>query len=125
MIDKIKWDQESEPALVRAVHTAIANHLGRIREETNHDRPLSQATKNRWNRFRERLRLSLVGAKTPEQCRNALCVLFAGSGTNPELAQKWQEILPLLVQDWQKARDLGLLALASYAGREPENAKHP
>ena len=64
-----------------------------------------------------------MGAKTPEQCRNALCTLFANAGNNPELAKGWQEILPLLLNDWTKARDLGLLALASHAGREKNSGK--
>lgn len=116
MTERMPWDYEGEAVLVRAVHTAIGNHLGRIRHETDGNRPLSRATKNRWDRFKERLRLSLTGAKTSEQCRNALCVLFAGSAHNPDLTKKWREVLPLLLEDWQKARDLSLLALASYGG---------
>jgi CRISPR-associated protein Cas8a1/Csx13 len=115
------WDHQGEPILVRAVHTAIRNNFGRIRQETDGDRPLSQATKNRWNRFRERLRLSLVGAKTSDQCRGALCALFGNAGRIPELIEGWQAVLPLFAdRDWQLARDLALLALASYAGREAE-----
>lgn len=125
MSERLLWDHEREAVLVRAVHTAISNHLGRICADTDQGRPLSQATKNRWDRFKERFRLSLTGAKTAEQCRNALCVLFAGSVHNPELTKKWQQVMPLLLEDWRKARDLGLLALASYGGRGDEPLAGP
>src|ERR1700693_4557648 len=71
--------------LVGTIHRAIRNNLGRIRKETDGDRPLSQATKNCWKRFRERLRLALSGAKTSDQCRNAICTLFANAGVLKEL----------------------------------------
>lgn len=117
------WGDEAAAVLVRAVHQAIRSSLGRIRQETDGDRPLSQATKNRWDRFKERLRLSLVGAKTPDQCRAALCTLFGRAGANTELQAGWQAVLPLLSDDgWQRARDLSLLALASYAGRDDGSA---
>ena len=114
---------DAEAVLVRAVHQAIRFNLGRIRQETDGDRPLSQATKNRWDRLKERLRLALVGAKTPDQCRNALCTLFGNAGQVPELQAGWQVLLPLLAANrWRQARDLGLLALASY-GRAAEEAE--
>jgi CRISPR-associated protein Cas8a1/Csx13 len=116
------WDHPSEPTLVRAVHQAIRFNLGRIRQDTDGNGPLSQATRNRWNRFRERLRLALVGAKTADQCRGALCILFANAGQVPELQQGW-EVLGHLLSDrrWQLARDLGLLGLASYVGAGAED----
>jgi CRISPR-associated protein Cas8a1/Csx13 len=130
MTERIPWEHEGEGVLVRAVHQAIRNSLGRIREETDGMRAgaPSQATKNRWERFRERLRLSLVGAKTPDQCRAALCTLFGTAGPNTELQRGWETLLPMLAdRRWQQARDLALLALASYAGREEykENGGNP
>jgi CRISPR-associated protein Cas8a1/Csx13 len=108
---------DAENVLVLAVHRAIRNNFGRIRQETDGNGPLSQGTINRWGRFRERLRLALVGAKTADQCRNALCVLFGNAGTIPELQDGWRVLLPLLSdRRWTLARDLALIALASYAG---------
>jgi len=80
MAQQVEWDHAREGILVRAVHGAISSNLAQIKEKTDGQRPASQATFNRWDRFKERLRLSLVGAKTPEQCRNALCTLFANAG---------------------------------------------
>jgi CRISPR-associated protein Cas8a1/Csx13 len=117
--DRVMWDQEGEALMVNAIHEAIRQSLGRIREETDGKarKPPSQATKNRWARFREKLRLDLAGAKTGAQLRFALADLFSRGGSNGVLQTDWQKILPIVRKDWQLARDLGLLALASYAGK--------
>jgi CRISPR-associated protein Cas8a1/Csx13 len=113
---------EAERILVCSMHQAIRNNLGRIRQETDGSRPLSQATKNRWKRFRERLRLALVGAKTSDQCRNAICTLFANAGVLKELKDGWQIVVPMLRDSrWMFARDLALLALASYARQDEDS----
>ena len=118
--DPSMWDEEGEMLVVKAVHEAIRQSLGRIREETDgkSSKGLSQATKNRWERFRERLRLDLVGSKTPAQLRFALTDLFSRGGNNSVLRDGWTKVLPVIRCNWQLARDLGLLALASYVGRE-------
>lgn len=123
--DAEMWDHEGEPLVVKAVHEAIRQSLGRIREETDGKaaKNLSQATKNRWERFREKLRLDLAGAKTAAHVRFALTDLFSRGGSNAILREAWEKVLPVLRTDWQLARDLGLLALASYSGKgETDNA---
>jgi CRISPR-associated protein Cas8a1/Csx13 len=117
--DKKMWDVEGEALIVKAVHEAIRQTLGRIREETDgaRSKALSQATKNRWERFQEKLRLDLVGAKTQAHARFALTDLFSRGGRNSVLRESWAKVLPVIQKDWNLARDLGLLALASYAGR--------
>jgi CRISPR-associated protein Cas8a1/Csx13 len=126
------WTDEAAPRLVQAVHEAIRRNLGRIRDETDgkgreetdaKSRPLSQATKNRWDKFRERLRISLAGAKTREQVRFALCDLFSRGGQNAVLGAGWPLVLPFLLRDWQLVRDLGLLALTSYVSRDAADDK--
>ncbi len=119
--DPAMWDHEGETLIVKAVHEAIRQSLGRIREETDGKKgKLSQATKNRWERFREKLRLDLAGSKTAAQLRFALTDLFSRGGNNSVLREGWGKVLPVMRSDWQLARDLGLLALASYAGKERE-----
>ncbi|MFV0444417.1 MAG: type I-MYXAN CRISPR-associated Cas8a1/Cmx1 [Planctomycetaceae bacterium] len=117
--DDTMWDDEGERLIVQAVHEAIRQSLGRIRDETDgkEAKTLSPATKNRWERFREKLRLDLAGAKTAAHVRFALTDLFSRGGSNSVLRSGWVQVLPVLRRDWQLARDLGLLALASYAGR--------
>ena len=116
------WHDEGESLVVRAVHEAISFRLGQIRSETDGDRPLSQATKNRWDRFRERLRLGLSGAKTQGQVRFALCDLFSRAGRLPSLRDGWQSMLPMFSEHkWQQTRDLALLACASYSAKEVDS----
>ena len=119
--DPAMWDHEGEALVVKAVHEAIRRSLGRIREDTDGKgaKHLSQATKNRWKRFQEKLRLDLAGAKTPSHVRFTLVDLFSRGGSNSVLRDAWGTVLPVIRSDWQLARDLGLIALASYAGRGP------
>ncbi|MBA2227425.1 MAG: type I-MYXAN CRISPR-associated Cas8a1/Cmx1 [Thermogemmata sp.] len=121
------WDEEGERRLVEAVHEAIRRTFGRIHRETDGEgKSPSQATKNRWDKFREELRLRLAGAKTANDARHALCDLFSRAGYVQVLSEHWRDILPKLADDrWQLTRDLALLALASYTGREDEKADAP
>jgi CRISPR-associated protein Cas8a1/Csx13 len=128
--DETMWNGENDGDrfVIQAVHEAISQRLGQIREETDgkNAKVLSQATKNRWERFRERLRLALAGAKREADVRFALTDLFSRGGNNSVLKTHWAKVLPVLRKDWQLARDLGLLALASYAGRgDIETKTHP
>jgi CRISPR-associated protein Cas8a1/Csx13 len=118
------WDDEGEALVVKAVHEAIRQSLGRIKQDTDGpgEKPPSQATKNRWTKFQETLRISLAGAKTANDARHALCDLFSRAGRVPALTGGWQVVLPKLADHrWQLTRDLALLALASYAGKGAEN----
>jgi CRISPR-associated protein Cas8a1/Csx13 len=117
--DTKMWDEAGERFVVQAVHEAISSRLGQIRAETDGEssNPLSQATKNRWQRFRDKLRLDLAGAKTEAHVRFVLTDLFSRGNANSVLRKHWAAVLPVVRKDWQLARDLGLLALASYSGR--------
>ncbi|MCI0335618.1 MAG: type I-MYXAN CRISPR-associated Cas8a1/Cmx1 [Planctomycetes bacterium] len=121
--DDRAWDDDAEGLVVRAVHEAISYRLGQIRKETDGDNTrISPATKNRWDKFRERLRLELAGAKTQGQVRFALCNLFSRAGRLPSLQDGWKLLLPMFRESrWQHTRDLALLAFASYGGKETES----
>jgi CRISPR-associated protein Cas8a1/Csx13 len=118
--DREMWDDEGEALVVSAIHEAIRQNRGRIRDETDGPghRPLSRATLNRWERFEERLRIALAGAKSADDARHALCDLFSRAGRVPALVEGWRSVMPKLADcRWQLTRDLALLALASYGGR--------
>lgn len=118
MADPKMWDREGEENVVRAVHEAMRMKYGQIADE-NKGNPAGM--KNRMERFRERLRLSLAGAKLEADVRFALTDLFSRGGNNRVLREGWATVLPVIRKDWQLARDLGLLALASYAGKDEAN----
>ncbi len=112
--DPKMWDHEGEKLVVQAVHQAILMRYGQIAAENKNN---AVGMQNRMERFREKLRLDLAGAKTEAQARFTLMDLFSRGGNNPVLREGWATALPIIRRDWQLARDLGLLALASYVGR--------
>ena len=112
--DPKMWDEEGEALIVKAVLKAMSMRYAQIADENKSN---SKAMSNRMDRFREKLRLDLAGSKTASHVRFALTDLFSRGGNNAVLRDGWQQILPVLRKDWQLARDLGLLALASYSGK--------
>ncbi len=119
LIAMLDYLEDAEKAIVESVHVALRQRFGRIAEE-NKDDPV--AMKNRFDSERERWRLRFVGAKTHDQIRTALADLWSLAGPNRELQERWPLILPLLrAENWKVARDLALVALASYRGQESED----
>ena len=104
-----------EERLVTSIHVAIRQRFGAIANECK-DNPV--AMKNRFKGEREKWRLAFAGAKTHEQVRGALADLWSKAGSNSELREGWRELLPLLGEAlWRTARDLALVALASYQAK--------
>ena len=119
MTEEIQWDHPGEEEIVRAVHEAMRCRYGRIAAENARNQV---AMKNRMTREYERQRLAFVGAKTADALRHALADLWSRAGSNSVLREAWPQVLPLLSSEkWQLTRDLALIALASYQGKEQEN----
>jgi CRISPR-associated protein Cas8a1/Csx13 len=73
----------------------------------------------------ERLRVAFSHCKNAAALREAVTDFWARAGGSlPELRQAWREIIPLF-DDWRLAKDLALLALASYAGRDDKEESAP
>jgi CRISPR-associated protein Cas8a1/Csx13 len=119
LVVMLKHLEEAERVLVSSVHTALRQRFGAIAAECE---SLPQETrKKRWSNERDKWRFAFAGAKTPDQVRAALADLWSRAGTVRELQSGWQQILPLLREgQWRTARDLALVALASYQGREDD-----
>jgi len=123
MIETSAWQDRGEATVVRAVHEAMRRRFGQIANENQKN---AAARKKRWQGEYDRWRLAFAGAKTADQFPRSLCDLLSRAGINPVLQQDWQQILPLLASErWQLARDLALLALASYTGTGGEDADKP
>ena len=121
--DKPRKDllMDHEMSFINAYHRALQNARGKIKADTQGrgSGRLTQATKNRMNRLMERIRLELNNAKTEAQVRNSVAGLMARSRVS-ELHddQPLLDVKNLMFSgDWQKLRDLALLALASYQAR--------
>lgn len=66
----------------------------------------------------ERLRVTFSRSKNAAALREAVTNFWARAGRPlPELQDAWRDIIALL-EDWRLAKDLALLALASYARRD-------
>ncbi|BBO31088.1 type I-MYXAN CRISPR-associated Cas8a1/Cmx1 [Lacipirellula parvula] len=118
--DDTMWDEDAERVVVRAVHEAIRRRYAQIADE-NKTNPA--AMKNRFGGEYDKWRLAFAGAKTPDQFRKALCDLLSRAGRNSVLQESWDTVLPMLrTSNWKHARDLSLLALCSYQGRNDDSA---
>lgn len=119
MTKEIQWEHPGEGNIVHAVHEALRCRYGRIAAESGSN---PAGMKNRMRREYERLRLAFSGAKTADALRHALADLWSRAGSNAVLKESWPQVLPLLTNEkWQLARDLALLALPSYQGRDQED----
>jgi CRISPR-associated protein Cas8a1/Csx13 len=120
MVDSLEY---AEQTLVRSVHTALRQRFAQIAAPPPPPSPpVPFATiKKRWQGERDRWRFAFAGAKTNDQIRAALADLWSRAGTNKDLRDGWEQVLPLLRADrWQSARDLALVALASYQSQNAE-----
>ena len=116
MTEEAPWPFEADKQFVEAVHAAIRNRYGALAAHAK-----KQGEAIRFDREFERMRTGLMRAKNAQTLRAELADLFARGGLNRTLQQQWQDLLPLFVgPDWQRARDLALLALASYTGKGAE-----
>ena len=114
--ESIRWPFETDKQFVEAVHDAIRSRYGALASRAK----MSGET-IRFDREYERMRTGLMRAKNSETLRAELSDLFARGGSNKALRQHWKDLLPLFSgADWQRARDLALFALASYAGKGVE-----
>ena len=115
MMQEMSWENSSEKHLVDALHISIRNIFGRLAEEA---RSRSESPENLWERERTKLRSGMVRAKNAQTLRAEVVDMLSRGNSNRVMQEKWQEITPLLnSDDWQRVRDLALLALVSYKGK--------
>ncbi len=108
-----------EARLVRACQAAWRRRLGELGERA---RDQGVDFSSLAEREYERVRISFTRCKNAAMLRQTLTDYWARAGTLPDLQEAWPEILPFLNERWRDARDLALLALASYTPREAGDA---
>src|SRR5262249_13854496 len=115
MIAEGSLSETREEKFVLACHTAWRARMRQLfdraeREGTDAGRLI--------DREFERLRVAFSRCKNAAPVREVVTDFWARSGGPlPELRDAWREIIPLF-DDWHLAKDLALLALASYAPRD-------
>ena len=124
VVQKVQWDEERERLFVQACHEALSFIFGQINSQVE--------SRSSNLEFQKELRNSLIKRESVRirsalgRCRNAatfrefIVDFFARAGRVPTLKQKWMELDRLIMAsgDWKRTRDLALLALASYPGKE-------
>jgi CRISPR-associated protein Cas8a1/Csx13 len=116
MVEKATWPEEADQLLVKAMHQALRNRYGALAQ-----RAKERGETPAFDREFERIRTSLMRSKNAPTLRAELADIFARGGLNQTLQEHWPKLLSLFTgADWQRARDLALLALASYAGKGAE-----
>jgi CRISPR-associated protein Cas8a1/Csx13 len=108
--------QGAEATLVRAFHAAWRRRAGELGQRA---RESGTPFASLYEREYERVRISVARCKNAAMLRQTLTDFWARAGQQPTLQEGWEQLLPLLGTRWQEARDLALLALASY--RKPRN----
>lgn len=121
MVEHAQWSFHADRLLVESIHNAIRNRYGELADRAGQR---GADVHNLFKKEFERMRSSLMRAKNSQTLRAELADMFARGKTNKTLQGNWAELLPLFTgPDWQRARDLALLALASYAGKGVEYVK--
>lgn len=112
----MSWSHEADRLLVDAVHKALRNRYGALAS-----RAKQKGEAVNFDREFERIRTSLMRAKNAQTLRAEIADIFARGGLNKTLQERWADVLPLFNgSDWQRVRDLSLLALVSYSGQGAE-----
>ncbi len=115
------FPESSERVFIEACHEAWRRRMGQLGERAGKE---GISFHDLVSREFERLRVGFSRSKNAATIRAAVTDFWARSGGSlASLQGGWREVLALFdEQNWQKARDLALLALASYkpANREEE-----
>jgi len=113
MVQNTQWDETSEKLFVQACHEALKRTYKKIYSYAQQKGEVPNI-----DRENERIRTSLGRCKNAETFRQFITDFWSRAGQVPTLQEHWQELLILITgqQSWRKAKDLALLALASYKG---------
>ena len=110
MIQNSQWDEKAQKLFVQACHEALRKTFAKIYGRTKEDGYAQVQRKT------ERMRAELGRCKNAASFRRFITDFWARAGRISILEDHWEELLPLTtgMMDWKVARDLTLLALASY-----------
>lgn len=121
MTQQAEYEQPNEKIFVQTCHEAWRRRLGQLGERSRREGiAFTRLASGEY----ERQRVILARCKNAVTLRAALTDFWSRAGSLPSLQGGWEAILPLLEEaEWRKARDLALLALASYQPANPAEQK--
>ncbi|WP_019500468.1 type I-MYXAN CRISPR-associated Cas8a1/Cmx1 [Pseudanabaena sp. PCC 6802] len=109
---KVEWSDPSHRLFVQAFHEALSYTYGQLSSRTQADEQI------RFDKVNERFRTRLSRCKTPNAVREFVMDFWARAGRLPTVQSNWETFMQFMMNDWKAARDLALLALVSYKGRD-------
>jgi CRISPR-associated protein Cas8a1/Csx13 len=113
VIQKIESD-EREKLFIQACHEAIKFTYGQISHRAGDRKEFAN-----FDRENTKIRTGLSRCKNSVSFREFITNFWSRAGCIPTLQEHWQDLMGLVMdeKEWKKARDLALLALASYKGK--------
>jgi CRISPR-associated protein Cas8a1/Csx13 len=118
MVCKASYEHEMERLFIAACHEAWRRQLGKLGERARRENILFSTIVGRES---EKLRMSFSRCRNARDLRETVVDFWARSGSVKTLKESWSEILPMFDEhNWRTAKDLALLALASY---KPANSE--
>lgn len=115
--EKAMWDSPEEKDFLTILHHTLRQLLNK--EGESQKRGGSRNLQERWMDRVDDIRRGLMRAKTRELSRKLLVEFLAEGGGGKELTEKKGTVWRFLNHpyDWQKARDLALLALVTFTDK--------
>lgn len=113
MVEKAQFEQRDK-LFVKACHEAIYYRRGKIYKQANNKGEIPN-----FDRENIKIRTGLNRCKSADAFREFITDFWSRAGQLPTLQANWDDLMDLVMQEkeWKKARDLALLALASYKGK--------
>jgi CRISPR-associated protein Cas8a1/Csx13 len=108
---KVEW-RDCDRLFVQACHEALSYTYGQLKSRTKDGEEI------RFDKVNERFRTSLSRCKNANTLREFIMDFWARAGRLPTVQSNWEDLMQLMLQDWKAARDLALLALVSYKGKD-------
>lgn len=122
MTEKADYDHPNERIFIQTCHEAWRRRAGQFGEQVKQS---GGSFTRKYQSEYEKLRVALAHSKNATTLRAVLTDFWSRARSLPSLQEGgWSAILPLLDDSqWHKARDLALLALASYQTSDTEEKK--
>jgi len=121
MTQQAEYDHPNERIFIQTCHEAWRRRLGQLGERSRREH--ISFTRLAGGEY-EKLRVALARCKNAATLRSTITDFWSRAGSLPSLQAGWGAILPLLEEEqWRQARDLALLALASYQPSNTEEQK--
>lgn len=124
--EPVMWDRDEERVFVETFWDALRSRFGKEAKAAA-SRGGSRSPSDRFTDVAEEIRRGLYRAKTRQMLRATLAEFFASCGHSAKLKENVASVWRLAddAYEWQKARDLALLALASYPAAHLDNENGP